>query len=247
MNDIEPCDFGMFRELYDTLAAFAFAYENEFGEMHGMFSGSTLVLSNRLRDRSRVILSIYPEASASEVLKLVAEIDSVFAQYGLGGEEHDEWFFSNRGFMQHPDWQVIRDSIRAFLLRRDDSSLSADFDAGPSDIAEEHYWWFQHTYALLGRLADLPENTIARVGGGRISIPEDQGIELGQFRQCIHSWYSDATDMAVVSVVDCVHTILARCSRNGETFDGSFWTNGGYREHSDWDEIRRLVRAFLVC
>ena len=50
------------------------------------------------------------------------------------------------------------------------------------DGVEECDWWaFGELYSVLVAFADEPTQAIARIGGGRISIPEDQANHLDHF------------------------------------------------------------------
>ncbi len=113
-------------------------------------------------------------------------------------------------------------------------------------IKECDFWLFHELYFVLAAFADEPRNTIDRIGGGRISIPEDQANHLDHFRRCILERYPDSHGLAVMRVVTEIDEILTRRSRGGEAFDESFWTNKGFERHEDWLKIRELVRAFLI-
>jgi hypothetical protein len=113
-------------------------------------------------------------------------------------------------------------------------------------IRECDLWWFRELYAVLAAFADEPTNTINRIGGGRISIPEDQANDLHQFRRCILETYPHAADFEVMKVVAEIDGIFDRRNADGKSFDQAFWTNRGFQRHSDWDKIRELARAFLV-
>jgi len=113
-------------------------------------------------------------------------------------------------------------------------------------IEEGDLWLFRELYSVLGALADEPANTISRIGGGRISIPEDQANDLDHFRRCILEKYPDAADLQVMNVVAEIDVMLERRSLGGEAFQEWFWTNKGFQQHPDWAKIRELARAFLV-
>ena len=115
-----------------------------------------------------------------------------------------------------------------------------------SGVQECDLWWFGELYSVLAAFADEPTNTISRIGGGRISIPEDQANHLHNFRNCILAKYPAAADLQVMRVVAEIDAILDRYSLGGESFDEWFWTNKGFMKHPDWDKIRELARAHLV-
>lgn len=114
------------------------------------------------------------------------------------------------------------------------------------DIQECDFWWFGQLYSVLATFADDPANVIIRIGGGHISIPNDQANELGNLRQTILGKYPEAADLQVMRAVTEINEILARYSRGGDSFDEWFWTNAGFERHPVWDKIRELSRAFLV-
>ena len=113
-------------------------------------------------------------------------------------------------------------------------------------VDECDYWCFGQLYSVLAAFADDPTNAISRIGGRRISIPEDQANELHNFRTTILAKYPDAADLEVMRVVSEIDEILSKHSLGGESFDEWFWTNKGFMEHPDWEKIRELSRAFLV-
>jgi hypothetical protein len=106
-------------------------------------------------------------------------------------------------------------------------------------------WWFRELYAILAAFADEPGNTIARIGES-ISVPEDQAEDLAHFRSCILAKYPAASGLAVMGVVEGIDAILDRRSRGGDGFEEGFWSNQGFREHPDWQEIRDRSRLFLL-
>jgi hypothetical protein len=115
-----------------------------------------------------------------------------------------------------------------------------------SGIQECDFWALGELYSVLAAFADGPTNVISRIGGGRISIPEDQANHLHNYYDLLRSKYPDAANMEVMKVVAEVDAILDRNSLGGESFDEWFWTNGGFERHDDWIKIRELSRAFLL-
>jgi hypothetical protein len=113
-------------------------------------------------------------------------------------------------------------------------------------IDERDIWLFRELYFVLASFADTPEDTISRIGGGRISIPEDQANDLDHFRRVILERYPEATSLEVMRVATEIDAILSRRSLGGEAFDEHFWTNAGFQRHEDWLKIRELARAFLI-
>jgi hypothetical protein len=115
-----------------------------------------------------------------------------------------------------------------------------------SGIQECDFWLFGQLYSVLAAFADDPANVIIRIGGGRISIPNDQANDLDHFRKAILGRYPEAADLQVMKVVAEIDEILDRYSLGGESYDEWFWTNAGFERHLVWDKIRELARAFLV-
>ena len=114
------------------------------------------------------------------------------------------------------------------------------------DINDGDLWLFRELYFVLAALADEPTNTISRIGGGRISIPEDQANDLDHFRRAILAKYPAAAELHVMRVVAEIDAILGRKSRGAASFEEAFWTNNGFLRHPDWNNIRAMARAFLV-
>ena len=114
-------------------------------------------------------------------------------------------------------------------------------------VKECDVWLFRELYFVLADFADDPQNTISRIGGGRISIPDDRGNDLHRFRRAIVENYPDlATSLEVMQVATEIDGILDRRSRGGEGFEEWFWTNKGFLRHDDWLRIRELARDFLI-
>ena len=101
-------------------------------------------------------------------------------------------------------------------------------------------------YSVLACFADDPQNSISRIGGGRISVPDDQANHLDHFLRAILEKYPDAADIRVVRVAQEIDAICGRRSLGGEAFDEFFWTNAGFQRHEDWLRIRELARTFLI-
>lgn len=115
-----------------------------------------------------------------------------------------------------------------------------------SSLREDDLWMFGQLYAVLVEFADSPTKTITRIGGGRISIPEDQANHLGNYYQLILEKYPDVANLELMKTVAKIDLILSDKSRGGASFDEEFWSNAGFREHPDWATIRDLARAFLL-
>ena len=113
-------------------------------------------------------------------------------------------------------------------------------------IEECDFWWFRELYAVVVAFADAPEYTIGRIGGGQVSVPEDQAEDLGHYRECILTKYPSAADLAIMRLVAEFDAILARRSLNGQEFEEAFWTNEAFQRHPDWQMIRRKSQEFLL-
>ena len=113
-------------------------------------------------------------------------------------------------------------------------------------IDESDVWLLRELYYVLAAFADAPQNTIDRIGGGRISIPEDQANDLDHFLRCILEKYPDSAQLAIIRVAIEIDAILSRRSRGGDAFDERFWTNAGFLRHEGWQRIREIAREFLI-
>lgn len=113
-------------------------------------------------------------------------------------------------------------------------------------IKDSDVFWFCELHSVLAAFADDPNNVISRIGGGHISIPEDQANHLEQYRQCVLQTYPDAADLELMKLVARIDVILDNRSLGGDGFDESFWTNSGFMHHPDWVCIRRLAREYLI-
>lgn len=113
-------------------------------------------------------------------------------------------------------------------------------------IEDADVWLVRELYFALAAFADAPQYTISRIGGGRISIPEDQANDLDYFMRCVLEKYPWSEELSLMRVVSEIDVILTRRSVDGDAFDESFWTNEGFSGHPDWLQIRELARAFLI-
>ena len=114
------------------------------------------------------------------------------------------------------------------------------------DIKEPDYWLFGEVYAVLTAFADDPNNVIARIGGGRINVADDQANDLHEYLLKILSHYPEAADLGVIKVAQRILRMLDERSADGELFDPSFWKNSGFIRHPDWADIRDIAREFLI-
>lgn len=114
------------------------------------------------------------------------------------------------------------------------------------EINERDYWLFGELCSVLIAFADDPRNVIARIGGGQISIPDDQANHLHEFYRTILANYPQASELETMRVAKQIDEMLDERSRNRPLFDSSFWTNDGFIHHPDWDTIRALARTWLV-
>lgn len=113
-------------------------------------------------------------------------------------------------------------------------------------IKDSDIWWFGELYSILVAFADEPTNVLSRIGGGRISVPEDHANHLDVYRKCVLQTYPEAANLDLMKVVTRIDAILRSRSLDGEAFDESFWTNSGFMHHADWVDIRRLAREYLI-
>jgi hypothetical protein len=115
-----------------------------------------------------------------------------------------------------------------------------------SQIKNDHFWLFGQIYAVLSAFADDPEKVISRIGGGTVSIPDDQANDLGNSLRVILQHYPGAVELKLVERAARFDEIFTRKSAGGEAFDEWFWTNAGFERHPEWDEIRAAAREFLI-
>lgn len=113
-------------------------------------------------------------------------------------------------------------------------------------IKECDMWLFGKVYAILACFADLPKNSISRIGNGLIWLPDDQANELEQMLKAILNIYPHAKDFEVIRVAKEIDTIFSRYSLNGDLFEEAFWTNEGFENHEGWQKIRSMAREFLL-
>jgi len=115
-----------------------------------------------------------------------------------------------------------------------------------STIKECDMWLFGQVYAVLACFADLPKNSINRIGNGLVGVPDDQANELEQMLKAILSSYPHAKDFAVIRIAKEMDAIFGRYSLHGDLFDAAFWTNEGFEHHEGWQRIRSMAREFLL-
>lgn len=113
-------------------------------------------------------------------------------------------------------------------------------------IRECDMWLLGQLYAILACFADLPKNSINRIGHGLIWVPDDQANELDQMLQAVLSNYPQAKDFEVVRVAMEMDAIFGRYGLHGDLFDEAFWTNEGFENHEGWQKIRSMAREFLL-
>lgn len=115
------------------------------------------------------------------------------------------------------------------------------------EIEECDLWWFRELMYVLAALADDPEHTIARLGGGKIDVGEDLAEDLHHFLvDCIVAKYPEAAGLAVVQAAGEIESALGRMSLGGEAFREEFWSNVSFRDHPEWKAIRDRARLFLM-
>ena len=120
VSGIENADFWWFRELYSILVAFADDPESTINIIGGKIDGGISIPDDQANDLDHFrgcVVAKYPAASGLELMRVVNEIDMVLTRRSLGGEDFNEWFWTNDGFRRHPDWEWIRKRARSYLLR----------------------------------------------------------------------------------------------------------------------------------
>jgi hypothetical protein len=115
------------------------------------------------------------------------------------------------------------------------------------DGVEERDWWaFRELYSVLIAFADEPAQAISHIGGGRISLPEDQANHLDHFYNYLRTKYPEVAQLELMTLAAFFNDMLAERSRGGALFDEYFWTNDGFQHHPDWIAIRTKARQFLI-
>jgi len=101
-------------------------------------------------------------------------------------------------------------------------------------IDGDQLWWFHMVDECIFSLADKPENTISRIGGGKIDVGDDIANDLGSFLDLIKSNYdfTSGSDYltAVSHIMDKVDVITK-------------WSNDDYVNDAGWMEIREMARS----
>jgi hypothetical protein len=113
-------------------------------------------------------------------------------------------------------------------------------------IEESDLWWFGMLYDAVIAFADAPENTISRIGGGRINVTDDFANQLWSYSELILKKYPTAADLAIMRLIAEFDEILTRRSRGRDGFEEKFWTNRAFQRHPDWYRIRERAREFLL-
>ena len=114
---VEEGDYWWFVELYATLGAFADKPTNTISRIGSGRISIPEDHANHLANFRHCILAKYPNAEDLQVMRIAAEIDAILNQKSRGGESFEEEFWTNKGFISHPEWAKIRSIARAFLAR----------------------------------------------------------------------------------------------------------------------------------
>jgi len=117
LGEIKERDFGLFRELYSVLAAFADDPNSVILRIGGGRISIPVDQANDLHNFYRAIVANYPDAADLQVIKVASKIDKMLDDRSADGELFDPTFWKNSGFMRHPDWADIRELAREFLIR----------------------------------------------------------------------------------------------------------------------------------
>ena len=97
------------------------------------------------------------------------------------------------------------------------------------DVNDDQLWWFHMIDECIFNLADKPQNTISRIGGGKIDVSDDIANDLDSYFSAIKSNHAYLTDM---NYFKSVSAILE------EIDDVTNWTNDAFINDAKWKEIR---------
>lgn len=114
---IEECHFWWVRELYNVLVSLA---DDPANTVARAGTGQIPVpeeQSGELALYEELILDHYPDAADLAVMRAVSEVREILSRKSLGGEDFEEWFWSDEGFETHHEWSQIREIARGFLFR----------------------------------------------------------------------------------------------------------------------------------
>jgi hypothetical protein len=114
---IEEEDYGVLRMLFEVVLGFADVPEYDVAKSGGERFALQDDYASTIGHYRKYLLNKYPDLADLAFMKLITEVDSIFARRGYGGEAFDEIFWTNHGYQHHPDWKAIREKAREFLLR----------------------------------------------------------------------------------------------------------------------------------
>ena len=117
LRNFKDRDYWLFGEIYSVLIAFADDPNNVISRIRG---GRISILddqANQLHQVYRSLVAQYPDATDLEVMKVASTIDTMLDARSAGGDLFDKTFWTNGGFIRHPDWATIRELAREFLVR----------------------------------------------------------------------------------------------------------------------------------
>jgi hypothetical protein len=106
-------------------------------------------------------------------------------------------------------------------------------------------WSLREVLLVIVDFADPPDAAIARIGDGKISVPEDRAQDLDHFLKVALSRAPKLATVPLLRLAREIDRTLDRKSRGGPAFELGFWSNRGFRRHSEWKRIRRRCRKFL--
>jgi hypothetical protein len=117
VGGIKDSDTFWFCELYAVFAAFADEPTNVISRIGEGRISIPEDQANHLDHYRKCVLQAYPDAADLELITVVTRIAAILDNRSLGGEEFDESFWTNSGFMHHPEWGCIRRLAREYLIR----------------------------------------------------------------------------------------------------------------------------------
>ncbi|REK18345.1 MAG: hypothetical protein DWQ37_04310 [Planctomycetota bacterium] len=115
--NIQEDHYWLFGQVYSVLAFFAADPQASISRLGGERILVPDDQSNELSEMLRAILHNYSGAADLEVIQAATKIDQMLGERTAHEKLFDPTFWTNRGFIRHPDWATIRQMSREFLLR----------------------------------------------------------------------------------------------------------------------------------
>lgn len=106
-------DFSVLRHLYNVLTTFADVPERVLDRLKQPRFMIWDDLASEINHWHSYFVNKYPAMEDLQLLQTTARIIEIFDRYS--GEQ--DWFWTHKGYLGHPEWDEIRQIARGFLLR----------------------------------------------------------------------------------------------------------------------------------